>query len=204
MMRRGLVPAADSAALNRAELDRLETLLADAAFKNAAMRLDELQGLFCAVESGPERIPASRWLDAALGDEPDYASVEQMNEVAALLTRYCRQTAGELESGEPLSLLLYADDQTGAYDFAAWCMAYLRGAALSQGDWREAMGEEDFDELLGPMLALSGVSRAEAQEEGRRWLAADDEAALLDACRLDLPHAVKRVHRFWNERPAQS
>ncbi|HTP97430.1 MAG TPA: UPF0149 family protein [Burkholderiales bacterium] len=190
-------------ALSPDELDRLERRLGESAFKGEAMRLDELQGLFCAVASSPDRIAPSKWLRLALGEEPDYESAEQMNDVVALLTRFQAQVARDLAADEPLSLILYHAAPGELPECADWCLGYLRGAALSVPDWRAAMGEEDFQELLGPMLALSGVARDEARENNRRWLSAREERELYSACRQDLPHAVKRISRYWRARRAE-
>ena len=56
-----------NATFTEADLDRLEEWLDSAIFKDEAMQLDELQALICAVVSGPEVIPTSVWLTAALG-----------------------------------------------------------------------------------------------------------------------------------------
>ena len=56
-----------SAPLSEEEFNRLEDLLASDIFSGEAMALDELQGFLCAIVSGPELIPPSEWMPAALG-----------------------------------------------------------------------------------------------------------------------------------------
>ena len=54
-------------ALSENELDRLEALLDSEFLGGEAMLLDEIQGFFCAMLSGPEPIQPAQWLPEVLG-----------------------------------------------------------------------------------------------------------------------------------------
>ena len=87
--------------MNDDELIELDALLASPAFRDEAMSVVELQGLFCAIASGPEDVEEERWLPFALGERPDYESDAQRERVADLLRRYYEDTVGALDSDEP-------------------------------------------------------------------------------------------------------
>jgi len=74
--------------LSTKELDRLEQLLISDVFHEEAMPLDMLQGLLCAVASAPDLIPPSRWLAVALGDNPEYETPQQAEEILDLVMRF--------------------------------------------------------------------------------------------------------------------
>ena len=90
--------------LSTGELDQLEQLLVADLFREEAMPLDMLQGLFCAVASAPDLIPPSNWLPVALGEKPDYQSTEQAEEILDLVMRFYGQTIQELDDGGGVTL----------------------------------------------------------------------------------------------------
>jgi len=187
---------------SEAQLDRLEELLDSAIFKDEAMQLDELQALLCAVVSGPEVIPPSVWLTAALGEAPAYESAAQANEVLSLVMGFYNNIADTLQQDEPWELILYpfADDPE-ELDFAAWADAYIYGTQLGN-DWYEFAGEEaeDLSELLQAMFLLNGMLREDAEKNHERWISPAEEKLAISRAQEELPELVSAIYDFWRIR----
>jgi uncharacterized protein len=189
-------------AFSEAELDRLEELLDSAVFKDEAMQLDELQALICAVVSGPETIPSSVWLTAALGEDPAYESAQQANEMLSLVMGFYNSIADALQQDEPWELILYpfADDPE-ELDFAAWADAYIYGTQLGN-DWYECAGDqsEDLSELLQSLFLLNGMLREDAEKNHERWISSADEKEAISRAQEELPELVSTIYDFWRVR----
>jgi len=191
-----------SPAFSEAQLDRLEELLDSAIFKDEAMQLDELQALICAVVSGPEVIPPSVWLTAALGEAPAYESAEQANEMLSLVMGFYNNIADTLQQDEPWELILYpfADDPE-ELDYAAWADAYIYGTQLGN-DWYEFAGEhaEDLSELLQSLFLLNGMLKEDAEKNHERWMSDADEQSAINRAQEELPELVSAIFDFWRVR----
>lgn len=182
--------------LSTAELDRLEQLLASDVFHEEAMPLDMLQGLFCAVASAPDLIPPSRWLPVALGDNPDYETPEQAQEILGLLMRFYNQTIRELDDGRGITLYVFPDGE-GEDDLAIWCEGYLDGVALSETDWDEHGEPEEVDELLFPFMLLSGRMREAAEEAGDPVPSLDEEREMKRQASACFGDSVIAMYSYW-------
>lgn len=201
-------------AFSEAELDRLEELLHSPIFKDEAMQLDELQALICAVVSGPEMIPPSVWLPAALGENPAYASENQANEVLTLVMGFYNDIAKTLLDNDDWELILYPfGDDPEELDFATWTDAYIYGSQLG-GDWYAAAGEnaEDLSALLQPFFLLNGMLKVDAENQHERWMSIAEERLAISRAQEELPELVSEIYNFWRDqrsgeetqRPAES
>jgi uncharacterized protein len=188
-----------SPAFSETELDRLEELLDSPVFKDEAMQLDELQALICAVVSGPELIPPSVWLTAALGESPAYESADQASETLSLVMGFYNDIAETLLRDDEWELILYpyADDPD-ELDYAAWADAYIYGTQLG-GDWYEAAGDhaEDLSELLQSLFLLNGMLKEDAEKHHERWMSASDEELAVSRAQEELPELVSAIYDFW-------
>jgi uncharacterized protein len=193
-------PFRNTLPLDDAELDRLEDLLSADVFRGEAMRLDELQGMLCAVASAPEPVLPSVWMPAALGGEPVYESEEQAQDVVELLMRLYNEVDAGLDRGEEPELILYpVDEDAEEYDFGAWADGYLFGAQLGPVDWLEAAGEhgDDLSDLLDDMFLLNGSIKDDVLKHGEAWMnEAAEQRAMQDAAD-ELPTRVVAIHDFW-------
>ncbi len=191
---------------SEADLDRLEELLDSEAFMGESLQLDELQGLLCAVISGPDPIPPSVWLPAALGSNPNYESEAQAREVTDLLMRFHNYMAEALAEGEGWELILYPyDDDLEALDYAAWADAYIFGSQLGS-DWYEAVGEhaEELSDMLQPLFLLNGMLKEDAEAHNETWLTPSQEKRAIKYAQEDLPKLVSAIYGFWRVKLAQS
>ena len=185
--------------LSTAELDRLEQLLVSDVFHEEAMPLDMLQGLFCAVASAPDLIPPSSWLLVALGDNPDYETPQQAQEVLDLLMRFYNQTIQELDDGRGATIYVFPGDD-GEDDLATWCEGYLEGVLLSEADWYEHGEPEDVEELLFPFMLLSGRMREAAEEAGDTVPSLDEERELKRQACASFGDSVIAMYSYWRDK----
>lgn len=182
------------------ELDRLETLLADDIFKGEAMMLDALQGFLCAVVSAPETIPVELWVAEALG-EPEYATMEQTQELVKLLMKFHDSIAAALLNEEDFDLILYGtEDDPDELDFASWSDGYVYGSQIGDTDWFEAAGEftEDLSEKMEVFFLLNGMIKEDALRHNEPWMPAKDEKKMLAQAQNDMPETIGAIYRFWN------
>ena len=183
--------------LTNAEISHLETLLGSSAFKKQAMGLDEIQGFFCAVISGPAPVKSEKCLPAVLGN-PEYESAGQEAAVKALLLRFHIEIVADLVAGESLGLVLNLADPSNAatdgdYDYGAWCQAYLDGVEFSTISWTDAGDENDINELLFPISLLAG----EIDPKALKQIKPREMTELLKECREDLPMLVIDIYNYF-------
>jgi uncharacterized protein len=186
--------------LTEADIDRLEELLDADQLRGEAMLLDELQGFLCSLCSGPDLVPPSEWLPVALGQDPQYESDDQAEEILDLMLRFYGQTAAELSEGRMPALILYpVDEGSEAYDYGPWADGYLLGSDVGPTPWLEAAGEhaEELAELLEPFFLLNGSLKEDVRKSGERWFSEGDEARALRAAEEELPELVLMIHEFW-------
>jgi uncharacterized protein len=182
--------------LSTPELDRLEQLLISDIFHEEAMPLDMLQGLFCAVASAPDLISPSSWLPVALGDNPDYASTEQAQEILGLVMRFYSQTVQALDDGHGITLYVFPAED-GEDDLATWCEGYLEGVVLSETDWYEHGEPERVEELLFPFMLLSGRMREAADEAGDSMPSAEEEREMRNEAANSMGDSITAMYLYW-------
>jgi len=182
--------------LSTKELDRLEQLLISDVFHEEAMPLDMLQGLLCAVASAPDLIPPSRWLAVALGDNPEYETPQQAEEILDLVMRFYGQTVQELDDGVGVTLYVFPDEE-GEDDLCTWCEGYLEGVLLSDADWYEHGKQDDVEEMLFPFMLLSGRMREAAEEAGDSVPSAEEERELRRGAAGSMGDSIMAVYNYW-------
>ncbi len=89
--------------LTEAELDRLAAFLKGCA-GGKAMNVEELDGFFAALVAGPEVVMPSEYLPEVFGgelsDAHEFGSMEEANEIIALLMRHWNDIAVTLSKGD--------------------------------------------------------------------------------------------------------
>jgi uncharacterized protein len=182
----------DHTFLTETELDRLDSLLAPLAEQGDTMRLDEVQGFFCAIVSGPDQLATEDWLTDVLGEQGEFASPEERSEAIALLERFFADIGAALAAGEMPELILYSDEEGGEPDYWPWCNAYLYALDVVSTDWFEEADDEDFEDLLYPVMALGGMYDEEDDEPLVNFTA--EEIVNL---KEELPDALLAVYNYW-------
>ncbi|MDD2741151.1 MAG: UPF0149 family protein [Rhodocyclaceae bacterium] len=188
--------------LNESDLDRLEQLLDADVFAGESMRLDEIQGMLCAIISGPVPVAPSVWLPEALGKGLESGNDPAVLETLELLMRFNNDLASALLAEETIAPVLYPlDESCEQYDYLAWADSYIFGAGMG-GDWFELAGKhaEDLSELLEPMFMLNGMLKEDAEKSGERWFSPTEEARLVADIQENLPLVVQSLYNFWRNK----
>ena len=187
------------------ELDRLETLLDDPIFEGAALSLDEIQGFLCAAFAGPSPAKEDVWLIDVLGAEA-VLETPVGQETSHLLRRFANALKEDLNQGRLPTLILYPADEEDN-DFSSWAHAYLSALDASETDWFDFLADlkndEDceeihrLDEMLFPLMVLSGEAETAAREHGEEWPEGEELAEFLAECQEALAESVVDVYEFW-------
>lgn len=181
-------------------LEQLENALASPVFKGKALSVDRLHGFLCAVASSPDMIPPSKWLPDVLGQKPEYASMEQAQEIMGLLMQFHSNVTKTLLDGQPPKLILKPHSPTDSQpDYQAWCEGYILGWSLSTQEWLRP-GNEALKKLTMPILFLSGAFREDAQSRGKQYMPDEDELKIQQECVDALPGAVTAIYHFFLSR----
>ena len=175
------VPAKDPlarVALDADELDWLDHFLSSPKVPEDALGLEEIDGLFAAVISGPATVAPSEafatvW--GGVGQWPDFDGPEQGQHVLDLLTRHWNVIAARLERKLPHQPLIinFGEEEYGR----AWGQGFMRGMLMRFEQWRPLIDDKKYGVALMPILAL-GKAREDDDEPGEEE--ADGLAALSD------------------------
>ena len=153
-------------ALNDEELHRLDELLAGAN-EDESMTLEEFDGFTAATLTSPMPIPPEELLGEILGGAPDEITAalpEADNEaLQRLLRRHRDNVAYQLHEGQGFSPVLAYDDE-GRVDGRGWAIGYLRGVGMRAEDWSPLDNDDDFADVLDPMVRLADEFDPESGE----------------------------------------
>jgi uncharacterized protein len=159
-------PALQSAPLDDAELDALDTLLQALPADNA-MNIEALDGYLSALAVGPwPAFPRSAvWMPAIWGGDGDgdgpapFASEKQRKRTALLVLRHLhaidRALQGPPEQWEPV-VSVAETDGAELVDAEDWCAGFLAAVALDPAVWERVFE----DPLLAPLARLGGEGDA--------------------------------------------
>ncbi len=178
--------------LSQLELDELEGILGSDAMRDEAMPLDAMQGLFFALACAPGLVVPSRWMPAALGENPQHEDIDRAQHVVELVMRYYNQCV-RAAATDDFELLLYAREG-GGKDLATWCAGYLDGVDLCTPSWYDAGDADEVDELLFPFIVLAG----ELPDKERRQFRPAEWQDLVKSCEDTIGDAIVDVREYWN------
>jgi uncharacterized protein len=142
--------------LTEAELDRLRQFLKNCR-SGKAMNVEELDGFFAALVAGPEIVMPSEYLPEVFGSETEetyqFESLEEANDILALMMRHWNGIAGTLSKGE-VHLPLLLEDESGVAHGNDWARGFIRGTRLRHDGWAELLADDDHGGCMIPMLML--------------------------------------------------
>lgn len=170
--------------------NRLATLLDTPSQEGLTMRSDEVQAFMLALLSGPDELNQEEWLPEILGDG-EFSDEERL-EVGELVLALAIEWRQHLEEGRMPELWVYPDDN-GDDDWLVWCNAYLYALDVVPTDWFEAAGDDDFEDLFYPLMALAGLYDEDGAD-GSIITIDDKERVRLAA---ELPHTLQDIAAFW-------
>lgn len=170
---------------------RLETLLARHADTDDTMRLDEVQGFLAALASGPDALDIGFRLPEILG-APKLYSAEEQEEIKALAQQLEQDLRENFQAGRVPELILYPDEE-GRPDYLTWCNAYLYALDVCESDWFALVDDEDFEDLLLPVMVLSGIYDEDENGQVLMHVSAAERRRMEE----ELPQTVLAVARYW-------
>ena len=142
--------------LTDAELDRLGDFLKSCK-GGMAMNVEALDGFFAALIAGPETVMPSEYYREVFGGEMsdacEFRSLDEANEILALLMRQWNDIAAMLNKGEVYVPLLL-EDENGVTHGNDWARAFVRGMHMCDGGWAELLNDEEHGGCVIPMMAL--------------------------------------------------
>jgi uncharacterized protein len=142
--------------LTDAEFDRLAEFLKGCK-GGEAMNVEELDGFFAALVAGPEIVMPSEYLPEVFGaemsDAHEFGSLEEANDILALLMRHWNDIAATLSKGE-VYLPILMEGENGVSHGNDWARGFMRGVEMCHDSWAELIPDEDNGGCVVPMLML--------------------------------------------------
>lgn len=173
-------PAIAASALDDAELDALDSLLAGLR-GDAVMNVEALDGYVTALLVGPRPLagrPSAEWMPPVWGQpgsgEPDaaagaddnvapFASGKQKKRLVLQLLRHARTLDTVLarldtqpEAWEPVLSVADGVDGSALADAEDWCAGFLRAVALDAAAWEPLFDDPELADALAPLAVLGG------------------------------------------------
>ncbi len=116
----------------------------------------QAHGYLTALCISPEVIPDQEWLTILFGENPQFESDEQRQEIENALIGLKAQISRELSSEEELTIPCELDPGESLEDseINGWCMGFMEGVFLNEEVWF-SKGEDEVSELLLPIMVGS-------------------------------------------------
>jgi uncharacterized protein len=156
LLRGGTMTFPDHQPLTDAGFDRLGEFL-EKCIGGRAMNLEELDGFFTALLTGPDLVMPSEYLPEVFGGEIsetcNFASLAEVNEILGLIMQHWNAVSAALRKGQGFLPVLLKDED-GTYKGNDWARGFMRGVDLRKGSWIEFFQEEDRVAYILPMLIL--------------------------------------------------
>jgi len=142
--------------LTEAEFDYLEEFL-ESCEGGTAMNIEQLDGFFSALVAGPDIVMPSEYLPEVFGgetsDSHEFDSLEEANEILALMMRHWNTIAATLSKDEVYLPILLEDEDGVAYG-NDWARGFIRGTNMRHDGWARLLGDDDHGGCMIPMLML--------------------------------------------------
>ena len=189
--------------LSEQEFDELDRFLMSDQCGDDAMTMDALHGFLTAIAIGPEKIPASEWLAAVWGPDPEDAPVfdtpQKAQKITHLMTRTWEDIEVTLEVApadfEPLFCELQWKGKS-LLDAEAWAWGFLEGVKLRNEAWQALR-----DSPQGTLLHAFHLLGAEEIDETELGLV--DDPVKCHKLAVEIEASIPQIRRFWQARRSQ-
>ena len=142
--------------LSEEELDQLSDFLKE--IGPSALNLEGVDGLFCALISGPEMVLPSEYLPEIWGDDFAFDSQEDATQITGLLMRHWNTIARTLRgtlTAPDLYMPVMFEDADGVTRGNDWAEGFILGTQIRPTFWSELLDSEEHGGLLLPAMILS-------------------------------------------------
>jgi uncharacterized protein len=123
------------------------------------LRIDELDGLFCALICGPETVQPSEFLPVVFGDQGEndvvFATEQEANHYLSLIFRLWNTIASTLMAGNLYKLVIFDEDIDGIPSSARWAHGFRIGMNMRPDAWQRWIDTEQAPVLLQPVAMLA-------------------------------------------------
>lgn len=180
------------------ELQFLSDFLQSDATGDDCLPLEAVDGLFCALVTGPQLVAAEDWLPVVWGEgeEPKFADEAERERVTSLLRRHFATVAVQLEQAVTQSATPYqplvdeweiSKDEDVPLNGEWWAAGFLVGLEYCEQAWfGEPEREEMLEPLLMPVIELAGNEDLEPVSAKARQRRIDQ-----------LPALLLTLYRYW-------
>jgi uncharacterized protein len=170
------------------DLDSLEHFLEHGA-SDSSMTIDELHGFLAAVICSLQMVMPNEWTPYVWGgEEPEFDTMEQAQDVMGLFMRLNNDVAEKLSMGDfdPLFMEETLANGLVVLDPHGWCEGFVRGMQLQPDAWRD----DELNEALMPIIVLSETIKDDPKIDE---LLGNDEA--IEKLAEAVPEAVVSIFR---------
>jgi uncharacterized protein len=184
------------------DLAALDDFLASDRTPPDCMQLSELDGFLAGIVAGPEIIPPSIWLPMIWhGDEPDYASIEEMQAIHGTIMRRYNEIIRLLDTAPDAFRLVLVAQEDGSFDASDWTLGFLQAMALCQDGWEPLLRDRRAGALMVPiMLVASTTDKANLPLDADERMPDIEMAKLLAGAPQLLGLSVAGIRAFFQKR----
>jgi uncharacterized protein len=152
---------ADEIAIDRADLEALDSFLMSDRSPPDSMMLSDLDGFLTGIAIGPQLVLPSEWLPLIWGGQaPEFADEAEAKAIlGAIMSRYneiLRQIADD--ACDPI----FWADRNGTLIAADWAEGFLQAIMLRADAWERLFKSKRDGRLLYPILMLCGDQNGES------------------------------------------
>jgi uncharacterized protein len=167
---------------------------------DGAMDIEEVDGFFCALISGPNTVMPSEYLPHLFGGGmPDIGPGTQGSEILGLLFHHWNHIADTLMRGE-LHFPLLFQDEPGKANGNDWAHGFMRGVDLRRESWNGLIEDEDSGGMMLPVMTLDfetdeapDLERLTITDDERKDLKTHMTVAILDIFQYFVPQRKQGV-----------
>ncbi|MGD0024605.1 MAG: YecA family protein [Xanthobacteraceae bacterium] len=179
-------------ALDRVDLEALESFLDSDRSPPDSMTLSDLDGFLTGIAVGPKIVLPSEWLPSIWGGEtPEFADADEAKTIlGAIMGRY-NEIIREI-ADDKVNPIFWAD-RDGTLIAADWAEGFLQAIRLRADAWGRLFESKEDGQLLFPVLALCG----DEDGESLLGLPPDEEDRMMDAAAELIPACVTAIAAYW-------
>ena len=162
------------------------------------MSLEQLDGFFTALLSGPVPLKPAECLPMILGqafdDETAFPTSQSLERFAELLLRHWVDISNTLRAGKPFHPWL-EEDASGKVQGNEWAQGFVEGMQLMQEDWALLFDDPLQAQVLEPIMALA--FERQPDEDMRPYLE-DIKPDQRQAWLAEISTSVAAIYQFFN------